>query len=192
MTDLATLVVKLQAETSQYTEAINKASEKIGEFSEKVGDSIKEIAVKFLEFEALKKAFEFTDKIVEDVTRLSELSAAIGISTQKLSELQYAAKLSGVDDIVQPLERLARAAGQAEQGNTKLIAAFDKLHVSLTDLKTLTPDQVFARIADEIAKYGDGLGKTAIVQQIFGRGSAQLIEQLNKGSEGLKEASAEA
>lgn len=194
MADLADLVVRLSAETSQYTAAIQKATEQIGSFADKVGDSIRDVAKDLLGLEALKEAFDFTESIVKSIASFDQLSHSVGVTTETLSQLSFAGKLSGVDDITASLEHLARSAGQALEGNQKLQSTYAALGVSITDSngKLKSSDQLLLDVADAVSKYNDGLTKTAAVQQLLGRSGASDIKFLDQGSAGIKAAQQEA
>jgi hypothetical protein len=192
MVDLASLVVKLQMQTAEFIEGARRGEEAIKSLSETVSDQVGEMVKKFLELEALKKAFEFTSELAEQTTKLAEMSKVLGLTADELARLQFAAKLSGVDDIVRPIERMARAAGEATEGNVKLLATFQQFGISQKDIQTLSTEKLFEKLADGVAKYGDSLEKVRGVQQILGRASAEDIALLDKGAEGLKQAGQEA
>lgn len=194
MTDLASLVVKLEAETSQYTAAVQQASAQMSSFADDVGSSIADIAKNLLALDALKKVFDFTDSIVKSMANFEELSHAVGVTTESLSQLSFAAKLEGVDDISMSLERLSRSAGSVETGNQKAANAFAALGVSVTDAsgKIKNTEQLFLDVADAVSKYNDGIAKTSAVQAIFSRGGAQFIALLDQGAAAIKAAKQEA
>jgi hypothetical protein len=194
MSDLASLVVSLTAETSQYSAAIQKATDQIGGFSDSVGSAIADVAKNLLALEALKQVFDFTDNIVKTVANFDVLSHALGGSTESLSQLTFAAKLFNVDDISFAMERLARAVGAVETGNQKTIGVFNALGVSINDAggKVKGTEKQLLDIADAVSKYNDGLSKTAAVQQIFGRSGADFIAFLDQGAAKIKEAQQEA
>ncbi len=194
MTDLASLVVKLEAETSQYTAAIQKATDQIGSFSDSVGAAITETVKNLLALEAAKKAFDFTENIIKTMASFELLSHATGIATDSLSQLAFAGKLFGVEDISVPFERLARTIGQFEQGNQKAINAFAALGIGVRDAqgKVRSADEEFLVIADAVSKYKDGLEKTSVVQALFGRSGADFVALLDQGAEAIKRAKQEA
>jgi hypothetical protein len=192
--DLASLIVRLEAETSQYSAAIQKATDQISGFADTVGSSVADVAKNLLGLEALKQVFDFSDNIVKTMASFDLLSHAVGATTETLSQLSFAGKLTGVDDIGAALEKMARSVGQAEIGNQKLIGTFSALGVSITDAsgKLKSTDQQLLDIADAVSKYNDGLSKTAAVQAIFGRGGADFIKFLDQGAEAIKAAQQEA
>ena len=194
MADLAALTVKLTAEISEYSASVQKATDQIVHFSETVGDSIRDVAKDLLGLEALKQVFDFTDNIIKSMASFDELSHSVGATTETLSQLSFAGKLTGVDDIGAALEKMARSVGAAETGNQKLISTFSALGVTLTDSsgKVKSADQQLLDIADAVSKYNDGLAKTSAVQAIFGRGGADFIKFLDQGADAIKAAQQEA
>lgn len=194
MTDLATLVVKLEAETSKYQKGLDDATSKLKKFQEDQEGILKEAATKLVEFFAIKEVVDFAAELLEANDALNKLAQITGVSTEALSQLQYAASLSGVDNFAKDLEKLARTSTEAAQGNETVANAFDEIGVSVKDAtgNIKSADQLLTEIAQSVSQYQDGLAKTAVVQQIFGKGSAALIPFLDKGAAGLAELREEA
>src|SRR6185369_5812429 len=92
------------------------------------------------------------------------------------------------------LDRLAKTAGQAAEGNEKAIETFNALGVSATDARgKLKPtEQLLLEIADSFSKHADGIGKSTLAQQTFSRSGPEFIAFLNQGAKGIKEAKDEA
>jgi len=192
--DLAELVVTLKTEFSEYTAGLRQATQQIQSFSSDVGSAISDIAKNLAGLYALKEAFTFGEQIVSAAAQFDVLSRSVGISADALSQFAYAAKLQGVDDIAVPLENLARSAGSVAEGNQKAAAAYAALGVSVTDVngKLKSTDQLFLDVSDAVSKYADGIGKTRVVQEIFGRSGADFIALLDQGSAKIKQAQQEA
>jgi hypothetical protein len=152
------------------------------------------VAKNLLGLEALKQVFDFTDNIVKTMASFENLSHAVGATTESLSQLSFAGKLAGIEDIAVPLEKMAHSVGAAATGNQKLIDTFSALGVSTTDAtgKIKSTDQQLLDIADAVSKYNDGLAKTSAVQAIFGRSGADFIAFLDQGAEKIKAAQQEA
>lgn len=94
----------------------------------------------------------------------------LGLTTEAVQEYGYIAELSGVKttEFAMAIARLAKKGG------------FDDT------------DQALGALADKFAAMPDGMEKTALAQEYFGRSGAQLITLLNAGSAGLAEMKAEA
>ncbi len=114
--------------------------------------------------------------------QLGKTAQRIGMSVAALSEWRHAAELSDVsmEQLSTSLSRFARniAAGSA---------ALDVMGVSVrrADGTTRDMEAILSDIAERLAGMPDGVQKTALAIELFGRGGAQLIPLLNQGAGGL-------
>jgi hypothetical protein len=97
-------------------------------------------------------------------------AAQVGLTAEAYQELGYAADLSGVsvEEMGAGIARLARKGG-------------------FRDTET-----ALASLADRFASMPDGLEKTALAQEYFGRSGMKLIPMLNSGAAGLAQLRQEA
>lgn len=186
MTDLATLVVKLEAETSKYSAALDASQKKLESFHKDVGDHVKELAVQIAEVLAVRELVEFTSRVIEAEAHLAELAKQTGVATDELSKLQFAAKLEGVDDLSTAFTKLSVSSQQALAGNKQLLGVFGAIGISVDDLKKSSPDQLLLKVADGFAKYADGAAKITVARELIGKSGAQLIAFLDQGSDAIK------
>ena len=127
---------------------------------------------------------------------ISKSAVKIGIGTEELSRLRYAADLSGVS--FQGLEKglliLNRNMAQAAEGSGKAATAFASMGINVSNadgtLKTTT--QVLAEMADVFATMPDGAQKSALAMAVLGKSGADMIPLINGGSGALKELTEEA
>src|SRR4029077_5964803 len=63
-------------------------------------------------------------------------------------------------------------------GDAGAVAALNELHLSLVELKNLSPDRQFIEIADAIAKIQDPAERTRLAVEIFGRAGAAVLPTL--------------
>jgi hypothetical protein len=133
-------------------------------------------------------------KMISDVAKsadeFSKMSRKVGISVEKLQQLEFASNLSGTNlaSLRVGLQRFARTADDAGQGLKTAQEPFERLgvatHDASGDLKDL--DTLLLETADAIAKLPDGTEKTALAMKAFGRSGAELIPLLNEGSVGIE------
>lgn len=123
--------------------------------------------------------------------QLDNMSQRTGIAVEDLSKLQYAAKMSDTSNeaLAKGLQSLAglmvAAAGGAEE-SSKL---FEKYGISVrnADGSTRSSLDVLGDIADVFAAMPDGVEKSALAMEFFGKKlGPELIPLLNQGKEGLK------
>lgn len=192
MTDLATLVVKLEAQTAQFQSSLDTANKQIKSLRDESANTIEQLK-QFGEIlgvgELVKQLVELGDQIIENAEHLEQLSKETGIAADSLSELQFAAKLEGVDSLDTVLLKLSKSAGLASAGNDKLAGAFKALGIQVVDgegnLKTT--DSLLLEVADSFNKHADGAAKAAIAQELLGKSGAQFIAFLDQGSEAIKQ-----
>lgn len=123
-------------------------------------------------------------------------SQRLGISTEKLSGLKYAAELSNVsmESLSMSMGILARNMQEASTGTGDAKDAFEALGIKVTGVNgQLKPtDEILLELANKFAGMEDGTGKAVLALRIFGRSGAELIPFLNQGAYGIGELSREA
>ena len=118
---------------------------------------------------------------------LLRMSQRTGISVEALSELGYAAQMAGsdIDSFEVGIKRMQRMLYQAANGSETAKETLAELGITLDQLKGLSPDQQFTRIAEGLSHIPSAAMRTALAMQIFGRGGTQLLPLLNKGAAGI-------
>lgn len=118
---------------------------------------------------------------IDASAELDDLSQKTGIAVESLSRLQYAAGREGVEDLGGSLAKLAKNIAT----NAEL---FDIIGVKTKDAsgQLRSAEDVFKDIAEVFAKSPDGIRKTALAMEIFGKSGAALIPLLNQGRAGLQ------
>jgi uncharacterized protein YukJ/predicted nuclease with RNAse H fold len=131
---------------------------------------------------ALKEAVDSADN-------MSKMAQKVGVTTEALSELSYAAKLSDVsmESLQAGMVKLAKGAAE---GNDAFEAMGINVKDTHGDLKTT--DVLMSEVAGKFANYKDGAEKTALAVKLFGKAGADMIPLLNSGADGLAEMAAEA
>ena len=128
---------------------------------------------------------------IDDADELSKAAQKIGITTESLSTLGYAAKLADVDlgQLQAGLLRLTRFQDGAAAGTEKNIELFNRLGIEFQNMDgTLRDtDEVFRDFAERLSQMPDGADKSAIALRAFGKSGADLIPLLNSGAEGIEE-----
>lgn len=141
------------------------------------------------------RAFEENVKgAIEYGNVIAKTSQKIGIATDALQELEYAAKLSDVgrEQLTQGLGHLARTMQEAKDGSAEAGKALKGIAFKDSSGKIKDMDVVLAEVADKFKSMPNGAEKTARSMQIFGRAGKDLIPFLNEGSEGIAELRQEA
>ncbi len=142
---------------------------------------------------ALAAVVETTARTAVEAFRTSQ---KIGTTAEAYQELKYAGDLVGVssEEITTSLGRLARSAFEAAHGGGQAAFAYRQLGVGVYKAEggLKTSDELLEDVASRFATMPDGIRKTALAQQLFGRGGKALIPLLNKGRDGIDELRQEA
>jgi len=125
---------------------------------------------------------------------IGKVSDRLGIQTDKLSELQYAASLSGVENrkLELGLQRMTRRIAEAAKGTGEAKAAIKELGFDAKRLAGLSPDQAFAEIADALQGVQTQSDRVRLAFKLFDSEGVSLIQMMSGGSKGLKEMQEEA
>jgi len=142
---------------------------------------------------ALAAIVETTARTAVEAFRTSQ---KIGTTAEAYQELKYAGDLVGVssEEIITSLGRLARSAFEAAHDGVQAAFAYRQLGVGVYKAEggLKTSDELLEDVASRFATMPDGIRKTALAQQLFGRGGKALIPLLNKGRDGIDELRQEA
>jgi hypothetical protein len=127
---------------------------------------------------------------------VSFMSQQVGMATGRFQELREAAEHSGVEveQFTVAMRLLSRHAYDASTGSEQARKGFAAIGVQVTDAngKLKTSDALLYEVAAKFKTMENGVKKTALAQELFGRSGALMIPMLSKGAEGLRAASAEA
>lgn len=198
MTDLAKLVVRLEAQTAQYMAGMDAANKKLDRFTSKANVSAKNIA-RGVAAAGLAVATAFgamTKSAIDHGDQLDELAQQTGISVESLSRMEYAAKFSGIalEDLAKAQGKLSKQMVAAAEGNKNAVQAFQQIGVAVKNADGTLRDseQVILDVAEVFSKMEDGAGKTAIAMELFGKAGASMIPFLNEGRAGIEKLNNEA
>lgn len=134
------------------------------------------------------KAFaEMGDRIAKAATRT-------GVSVETLSELAYAADLSGasLETLEGSLRRMQRMVIEAADGSATANDALGQLGLTVDDLRGLSPDQQFKLIADRLSQIQSPALKAALAMELFGKSGTQLLPLMVDGAKGIEALQAQA
>lgn len=116
------------------------------------------------------------------------LAQKLGISTEALSKLEYAAKLSDVSQasLEGGLKRLTKTLVDAQDPASKAASALGSIGLSSRELLSLPADEQLGAIADALARVQNQSERAAIAQRVFGRSGVDLLPLLAEGSQGIR------
>ena len=199
MADLARLVVRLEADSLKFQKELDQAKRKLSGFEGSASKTAKQVG-RVLGAAAVAAATGLAYMAKQSIDLADEMSKAaqkIGVTTESLSQLRYAADLAGVAgaSLDKSLQKLNRSMSEATITSTsKAAMAFKALGVEVknADGSLRSSDAVFDDLADKMAGMRDGATKTALAMDIFGKSGADLIPLMNGGSKAIQAAREEA
>lgn len=140
--------------------------------------------------------FHMTRSVAEIGDEASKTSQKIGVSVEAFQKLKYAASLADVDvsTLTMSLKLLSSKVQDAMAGNKQAAETFNSLGISIKDSSgnTKQADDLLSDLSDVFAKMPDGVKKTALAVDLFGRSGLEMIPLLNSGGDALKSAYLEA
>lgn len=197
-TDLAKLVVSLEAETARYQQELDKARKQLGKFEKESRDAVVKVA-QAAGAAAVAAATGFvvmTKAAIDAADNASKFAQQVGISTEALSQFSYAAGLSGAttEEFEKALVKLNKSAVDAAGGTAAQAEAFAALGVSVkgADGQIRDTESLLLDLTDAFSRMEAGPRKTALAIDLFGKSGAKLIPFLNSGREGMAAMRAEA
>jgi len=177
------IIANLQGNASQQLQDLNDL---LGSFGKGLVTGALVAAGAFVvnEFASMTKAaIDFGDQ-------LDNMSQRTGVSTDELSKLAYAAKMSdtSLEGIQQGFRKLSQSMLAAQDAGSDQAKIFKEIGVSTVDAAGNLRDtnDVMEDLANVFKDMPDGAGKTALAMELLGKSGADLIPYLNSGKEGLR------
>lgn len=139
------------------------------------------------------KLAAFTKAGLDNIDMLAKLSDRMGVSIESARAYKNAADLAGVSigTLEKGLGRLNKNIGDIKNGlieeSSPVFKAFEKLGVSLDDLNSKSPEQIFEDLVEKLGKIPDTATQGALAMAIFGRSGQQLITVFKGGLAGIDE-----
>lgn len=122
-------------------------------------------------------------------SELVDASARTGVGVKALSELAYAAEMSGAsfDTLETGLKFLQKNFAAAAGGSKEARKAFADIGLTVEDLAGMSPEDKLTAIGDKLAGIKDPAQRTAAALAIMGRGGTALLPMMLNGAKGIDE-----
>lgn len=141
-------------------------------------------------------AVQMTMRVAETMAKMYDLAQSTGVGMEALTAMNYVAQQSGVETetLAPSLERMSKSALAAAESPKAASSAYSRLHIELKNadgtMRGTVP--ILEDIAARFELMPDGIAKTALAIEIFGRGGDAMIPMLNRGKDGIAGLAAEA
>lgn len=175
------LLARAGLNTSGFDESIRHMAVSAKSLGSKLTKSIAAPFAGYFTFGALKSGVQ---SAIEYGGRINDLSSRTNIATDTLQEMDYWLKQNGgsLDSAVTGVTFLSKAMIDAAQ-NVKGDAAkaFEFFGVSIDNLASSRPEDIFKHVANMAGKLGDSAQKTDAILQLMGRGSMGMMPAFKAG-----------
>jgi len=121
---------------------------------------------------------------IDTADGLNDLSEITGVSVENLSGLSYAAQMSGtdLDGVAKAVGRFSRFASAANDPTSAQAEKLRELGITAKD-----PKSALLQLADVFQAMPDGMDKSALAMELFGKSGLSMIPLLNNGSKAMQE-----
>jgi len=118
---------------------------------------------------------------------IQKLAQRTGASTEFLSRMDHAARLSGtsLDAVAKAVQTAQRAAVEAVDGTKQYADAFEKLGINAQDFKDLDAEAQFLALTDAMSKLDNEADRTAAAMDVMGRSGTQMLQVMANGTKGV-------
>lgn len=176
------LTVRIAADIGDLKTNVEEARGKIKEFGGAFDTAAGAIKT-FIAGISVKEIIDLVVQVNDATAGLLHLSQRTGAAVEELGKLRDAAALAGspIGDIAGALDRLAKNLTSSPDSLNKTSAALSAFGVTATDASgAFKPTaQIFDDVAKAQAGYADGVTKTGLIIEIFGKGAGELIPIMN-------------
>jgi hypothetical protein len=196
MAKVADISTKLSLNNRDFKKGLQSTSKSLGKFHA----AFKNAAGKIAKAGALALAaagvamVAIIKKTADEIDKISKEARKLDITTEMLTGLGHAAKLSGLDSekLGKSLIKMTKAVSEANEGLSTQKKAFEGLGISITDLRDMDAGAQFLAIADGLQGVENHSDKVRIAMDIFGRTGGDMLITMEQGAEGIRRAMKEA
>lgn len=180
MSIIARLGVKLGIDTAEFTKGLDEAQKKSKEFQQNQKALAKQAKA---DAEALANAMTVITGVAvtagaaivaafHHADEISDTAKAFDLNVESLLAIQTALQTSGgeAENFVNIFSKLAQSQENAQTGNEAMRESFAKLGIAGEEVDKLKIDELFQRIAKQLAETEDATKRNAIAMEIFGKG----------------------
>lgn len=162
MAIISRLAVLLGLDAGEFNANLGKAKDKVEGFS--TGAKVSLLAVGTAFAATAREAINFADKI-NDVAKANDMSV------QSVLRMSQALSVNGgnTEDAGKLMASFSNKIDEAAEGSSKAQKAFLSIGVSLKDLRTLAPQELFEKTVKQLASVEDTTKRNALAMDMFGR-----------------------
>jgi chromosome segregation ATPase len=171
--------------------AISSAQRQLQDFSDRAGRTAATIAkVGGAATAAAGGMAYLVDRTLDQAQQLENLSKQTGFSVERIQELRFAAKSSGVevDEMDSALAELSQRMGEAAADGGEMAEGFKQAGIQIDGLTKRDPAAVFGDVADAIRDADSAADAAAIAVKVFGEEEGRrILPLLREGAGRMQE-----
>lgn len=124
---------------------------------------------------------------LQSVDSLAKVSNRLGVATEDLASLRFAAEQTGVSTstLDMALQRMTRRVAEAAAGSGEAKDALKELGLSAKELNDLSPDQTFRRVTEAMEGVGNQSDRVRLAMKLFDSEGVSLVQTMAAGADGL-------
>lgn len=180
--NLGSLVVSLGLDAAEFTRGLSKSEYQTQQWVRRFETGIEAARTGALAaFAAMGTAAAVLDRQLQGIAGFQDLADKMGDTAQEVASLKLAFDLSGVsaEAAAAASVKLTSALAKTDDESKGVGAALKAIGLEMDEFKRLTPVAQIDAVAQALAGFEDGAGKTAVAVQLFGKSGADLIPMLN-------------
>ena len=127
-----------------------------------------------------------TMRMVAHADAIDKMAKRMESSTDTVQKFDFAATQNGatMQNVESSFIKTAQSMEGARQGLSTYVRAFEAFGISMQQIKSSTPEEIFLQIARAVEKAGGALDKAKSLQDIMGRGGKMLVPAFVSGFAG--------
>ena len=132
-----------------------------------------------------KELWNLANETAEYGDQIEKNSQKVGLSFEAYQKWDYAMKISGTDmaSCTNGLKTLTNKFDDALNGSKGATESFERLGISVSDLKGKSREEVFATVVKSLQNVKDETDKAALANDMFGKSGQNLIPLFNLSRE---------
>lgn len=132
--------------------------------------------------------FALGKSVGDFIDGVSDTADGLGMATNNLMGLQYAAAQSGIDadKLTDKLTKMTNALESAKGGTGPAADALAELGLTWQELSVMNPEEQVVALAEAFKQYNGNIPKVNLATAFFGKGAGKFVNMLNQGRDGLR------
>ena len=174
-------------DAGEQSEDAGSKFKKLGEIAKTVGKAMAAAvaAIGAAAVAAGKQLWDMANDVAEAGDIIDKQSQKVGLSYESYQKWDYAMQLAGtsMSNCTTGLKTLTNTFDDAQNGSAGAIEKFERLGLSMDDLKGKSREEIFAATVEALQNVTDETEKAALANDMFGKSGQDLLPLLNQSTE---------